>query len=182
MGPEPGIEIPNPLDFKDTETAGTDPGADPQAASMSADLDLMSEETFFELFSGLIESPNIVLSMKGVDPLESLKVNPGDAQARAASGVLYKICLRTRWMRWMLAPEAEWAKDLMIVGAFAFGKFRLVRAELDARLVESKSADPAAAKTEDRRDKTMRDPTQPDDDAPPVDTGQDNVLVVGGAT
>ena len=181
MGPEPGvIDLPNPLDVKnDGDGLGADPRGDAVADPPGEDPAIMSKEDFFQMFCGLIEAPNMVLTFKGEDPLQSLVIAPGDPQARAASDVLYKTCLRVRWLRWMLAPEAEWAKDLMIVGAFSFARFRLVREELNIRAT-SKAEDPPPSKN-DNSDKSDKRPKagEPNDDAPPMDTGQDEVLKVG---
>jgi len=161
FGPEPGADP-----VSEMPAGGADPGADPAS-------DLMSREEFFELFCGLIESPNVALYLKGEKPLESLVVDPGDPAARKASDALYKTCLRVRWLRWMLAPEAEWLKDIMAVGVFSIGRFRLVRLEVEARYQAGRPADPPGP------GRKRPAPGAPDDGAPGVDQGVTE-LKVGG--
>jgi len=175
MGPEPGVEFPA------SDQAGDEAGADPHEKPQDGESGIMSRDDFFELFSGLIESPNIVLTMKGVDPLESLVVEPGDPQARKASDALYKTCLKVRWLRFMLAPETEWAKDLMVVGLFIWGKFRLVRAELEIlRVIEKARSEGKELKGEEKpdRDPEQQKPQGANDDKPGVDQGV-TILEVG---
>jgi hypothetical protein len=123
------------------------PAADiaaPGGISSPAAAPIMSKADFFGAFRFLLGAPNIFVA----PPLDSLKVEASDDQARAASDAIYDTALEVPWLRWLLEPENVWVRRAVVIGLFAYGKGSAVRAELAARAKTRQGASPAVAGVE----------------------------------
>jgi hypothetical protein len=87
---------------------------------------LLSQAEFRQLFVGMFDVAHAVTELK------SLKVTETPAAAGAADA-LYRIAQRVPSLRWLIAPEAEWARDGMAISVFVIPVTRGVLAELQDR-------------------------------------------------
>lgn len=98
---------------------------------------LMTKDEWWRDFRALIEVSGAMLGMVPIggvrEPLRSLTIAPDDDQARAAADAIYDTAAETPLMRFLLQPGSAWFGRLLVVGAFAAGKYRLVSDEIRAR-------------------------------------------------
>jgi len=163
LGAEPGAIDP---EIEDGGTEGG-PGADGRL--------YVGRDEFFVMFRSLFEAPNVYFSLKGDQPLESLKIDPADPSAREASDALYEIIWDIPALRWILEPESEWMQRLFAIGLFLGGRALMVRAEISARRADRRAA--ADAKKPDP-EPDLSKPATPPDEGPGVDQGEDITLEV----
>lgn len=125
--------------FEGVEAAG-DASATAETAATTSPAAMLDEDQFFAMFKGLIGAPNIILQLRGVEPLATLSISDQDGHARAASAALYATCQDVPWLRFLIQPESVWAQRALVIGSFGFGLAAGVRAEIAARRVAAAAA------------------------------------------
>jgi len=102
---------------------GPDDGPGPVSQPDRIDKDMF----YLNLSGGL----SVAGAMSG---LKSLPIGSHEAdKARAASDELYDAIAKTPWLSWMLSPQSDLMRSLMVIGAFVVPKGMAVAGELAAR-------------------------------------------------
>ncbi len=114
----------------------------------------VSKDQFFTAFRALFAAPNIIIR----PPLQSLAIDPTDAEARAASDALYDTCVDVPWLQWLIRPESKWAERAAVVAIFAFGKYQAIRAEIAARERSRGASGPAGGPAPNAEDAAPPEP------------------------
>lgn len=114
---------------------------------------LMTKDEWWRDFRAIFEVSGAMLGMVPIggvrEPVRSLVIAADDDQARAAADAIYDTAAETSVLRFLLQPGNQWFARLLVIGAFAAGKYRLVSDELRARrarpVTGPATVDPAVA-------------------------------------
>jgi len=98
-----------------------------------APVDLMNEQEFAEFFLSLFPITGETIGAMRPPPLQSL-MRAGDLPAaRPASDAIFRICMRTPWMHWLLDKNMNVTRDLVLIGAFGLQLRAAIQAEIAMR-------------------------------------------------
>ncbi|KLN61314.1 hypothetical protein WH96_06590 [Kiloniella spongiae] len=112
-----------------------------EAKESNPDAGFLTEDEFYDALHGGLEFAGWYTK------LETLPIQDFEAEkARKATDALYKLCLKVKWLQFLIHPGNEYAQAAIAIGSFTIPKAMMVIAEIKAK--NAKPVKQSSQKTE----------------------------------
>ncbi len=142
----------------DPEAGFDDVEGGPDAQEQGENTAALDQDGFYDMFRGVVGLPNVMMELRGEQPLRALEISYEDQRARKASDALYETIAAVPALHWLLMPDSIWFKRAFVIGSFVVPTALAARREYAGRL----AAQAAAEGDEAHQGETM----QPGPDVP----------------
>lgn len=116
------------MNFDTYAMDGDSQTGDATAQAVAIKPERITKEAFFVAFKAMFGLSGSLLALQSLPISESEEM-----AAREASDALYETALVVPFLSFLITPANEWAGRIAAIGLFTWGKYHVVRAELDAR-------------------------------------------------